>query len=64
MADRPNEQVDEGTELRPNADGAPLADGAADVDPKKSRPSVRWVQLAYDLEQYGDGNLDERGEVY
>ena len=64
MADRPNEQMDEGTELRPNADGAPLADGAADVDPKKSRTSVRWVQLAYDLEQYGDGNLDERGEVY
>ena len=64
MADQPNEQMDEGSELRTNADGAPLADGAADVDPKKRRASVRWVQLAYDLEQYGDASSDEGGEVY
>jgi hypothetical protein len=37
---------------------------AGDGNPLDSRPSTRWVQLAYDLEQYGDLDPEERGEVF
>lgn len=63
MANRPNERTDENTERRADAQRAPLAD-RGDIKPTKSKPSVRWVQLAYDLEQYGDPDPDERREVY
>lgn len=62
MADRPNEQVEDSAELRADADSSPTGDGG--IDAKKSRPSIRWVQLAYDLEQYGDPDPNERGEVF
>lgn len=54
--------MDDGTELRTEVGGSPTGDG--DIDGKKSRPSIRWVQLAYDLEQYRDPDAGERGEVF
>lgn len=64
LADRPNERKDEDREPRTGAARTPLADGNGDIEPTTSRPSIRWVQLAYDLEQYGDPDPDERGEVF
>ena len=63
MADRPNEQMEDRTELRTDAGGSSTGDGG-DVDAEKSRPSIRWEQLAYDLEQYGNPDPNERGEVF
>ena len=63
MADRPNERTNDDAEGRTDATSTPLADGG-EIEPKKSRPSIRWVQLAYDLEQYGDPDPDERREVF
>lgn len=63
MADRPNESVHDGAERRADPESAPVAEGGG-IDPKLARPSARWVQLAYDLEQYGDPDPDERGEVF
>ena len=63
MSEQPNERIDDGAERRTDADGAPLADGS-DVEPNRSRPPARWVQLAYDLEQHGDPDPDEHREVY
>lgn len=64
MANRPNERMDDDSDLRGDADGTPPANRSRDVEPTKSKPPIRWVQLAYDLEQYGDPDPDERGEVF
>jgi len=64
MQDRPNERLDarlaeqtldgaNGEEANPRNDTA-----------RQSARLTRWVQLAYDLEQYGDGDPENRGEVY
>jgi hypothetical protein len=63
LSDRPNEPVNDGGERGGAAENASLANGG-DPAPAKSRPPIRWVQLAYDLEQYGDPDPDERGEVF
>jgi hypothetical protein len=63
LSDRPNEPVNDGRELGGAAENASPANGG-DTAPAKSRPPIRWVQLAYDLEQYGDPDPHERGEVY
>jgi hypothetical protein len=63
LSDRPNEQANDGRELGDAAQNASLANGG-DTAPMKPRAQIRWVQLAYDLEQYGDPDPDERGEVY
>ena len=62
-ADRPNDAMDDGREQGGAAENASLANGG-DAAPAKSRLPIRWVQLAYDLEQYGDPDPDERGEVF
>jgi hypothetical protein len=56
----------DGKEERGDAAGAWLPDGRDERRPDESapKPSTRWVQLAYDLEQYGDPDPDERGEVF
>ena len=63
-SNRPNEQTNHGRELRGETPRTPLAEGGEDTERRKSRPSIRWVQLAYDLEQCGDPSPDERGEVF
>ena len=63
LSDRPNEPVNDGSERSGAAENASPANGG-DAAPTKSRPTIRWVQLAYDLEQYGDPDPDERGEVF
>lgn len=63
LSDRPNEPVNDGRELAGAAESASVANGG-DAAPAKSRPPIRWVQLAYDLEHYGDPDPDERGEVF
>lgn len=60
---RPNEGKEEGGELRSDAERVPHAD-EGEIDSRKPRSSIRWVQLAYDLEQYGDADPEERGEVF
>ena len=64
MQDRPNERLDAHLAEQPR-DGASReqADPRNDTAPQSARPT-RWVQLAYDLEQYGDGESEHRGEVY
>jgi len=67
MRNQPNERMDsDGNGQRTDAEGAWLADGHRDGETGESRHtrSGRWVQLAYDLEQYGDPDPDERGEVF
>jgi len=64
MADRPNEAMGDGGELHGDVEGAPQGNGSGEVEPTKKRPSIRWVQLAYDLEQYGEVSPDERGELF
>ena len=67
MRERRNERMDfDDNEERGDAAGAWLADGRDEVQPDESarKPSTRWVQLAYDLEQYGDPDPNERGEVF
>lgn len=59
MRDRPNERTEideeEGrTELERPGEGEPL----------EWRPPSRWVQLAYDLEHYGELDAERRGEVF
>jgi len=64
MQDRPNERLDDDVreQLRDEADGERA--GAGNEGAPSSTRSTRWVQLAYDLEQYGDGDPENRGEVY
>jgi len=64
MQDRPNERLD-GQLAEQTLEGA----GAEQANPRhdsgrRAARSTRWVQLAYDLEQYGDGDPEHRGEVY
>jgi|1186.fasta_scaffold322039_1 hypothetical protein len=59
MREQPNERIaidgEEGrTELERPGEGEPL----------ESRPPSRWVQLAYDLEHYGELDAEQRGEVF
>jgi len=59
MRERPNERTDsDATEERTEG----RRDGA--TDEREQQPSTRWVQLAYDLEQYGEATLEQRGEVF
>ena len=63
LSERPNEPVNEDRNLGADAETASLAIGG-DTNPTTPRPPIRWVQLAYDLEHYGDRDPDERGEVF
>ena len=59
MRDQPNERMDfeareEQTEAR--------RDGR--IEEREQRTPTRWVQLAYDLEQYGEERPEQRGEVF
>jgi hypothetical protein len=64
MRNQPNERMDSrGTEQRTEAWPA-NGRRQGDTDDTEPRPSTRWVQLAYDLEQYGDVDPEQRGEVY
>ena len=63
LSERPNEPVNDDRDLGGEAETASLAN-AGDSKPTTPRPPIRWVQLAYDLEQYGDPDPDERGEVF
>jgi hypothetical protein len=59
MRDQPNEQMDiDGEERRTDVERR------GEGEPLDSRPPSRWVQLAYDLEQYGQLDAEQRGEVF
>lgn len=67
MRDLPNERMDsDGMDQRTEASAAESAGGRRDgeTDDANARSSTRWVQLAYDLEQYGDVDPEQRGEVF
>jgi hypothetical protein len=59
MRDRPNERTEIDEE-----EGRTDLEGRGDGEPSDSRPPTRWVQLAYDLEQYGEPDAEQRGEVF
>jgi len=59
MRERPNERMDSDA-TKERTEGR--RDG--ETDEREQQPPMRWVQLAYDLEQYGEGNPEQRGEVF
>jgi hypothetical protein len=34
------------------------------IEEREQKTPTRWVQLAYDLEQYGEESSEQRGEVF
>jgi hypothetical protein len=59
MRDEPNERMNiDGEERRADLERR------GESEPLESRPPTRWVQLAYDLEQYGELDAEQRGEVF
>ena len=67
MRNQPNERLNsDGDEQRTDDGGPSLADDRHDgqADDSGRKRSTRWVQLAYDLEQYGEGGTEQRGEVF
>jgi hypothetical protein len=59
MRDRPNERMEiDGEEPRAHVERR------GESEPLDSTPPMRWVQLAYDLEQYGELDAEQRGEVF
>lgn len=63
----PNDRMEtERSEERSEAANGAQADDvrAGDGMASDSGKSKRWVQLAYDLEQYGNEDLETRGEVF
>jgi hypothetical protein len=59
MRDEPNERMDiDGEERRTDLELR------AESEALDSKPPSRWVQLAYDLEHYGELDAEQRGEVF
>ena len=66
MQGGPNDRIESDAQPQPDAPDGVRADAArADDQPSSaSNHSRRWVQLAYDLEQHGEGDSESRGEVF
>lgn len=67
MQDQPNERRDADVQER-QTDAAGGVGGDVGRDGQRTSAkltqSKRWVQLAYDLEQYGGVDPENRGEVF
>ena len=55
----PNERMDIDEEERRTD-----VERRGESEPLDATPPTRWVQLAYDLEHYGELDAQQRGEVF